>query len=195
MPGSCPWPATGTGRPTTASSRNCSLQTGRSGYGLERQQSGVEFVCRSTRHRPGSAVRNGPPKRALDKEQALPSCQRRLVRSEGHGRRRFVHHITAGTLHLSGNANIDHERSRGGIPSDWLSQVLVRFRSSRIRGALVEDLHGDSVCRCSFGRAASLAPDTPAAGADHALPRWTRLWRQRYDRASAANLGRGGRWT
>jgi 2,4-dienoyl-CoA reductase-like NADH-dependent reductase (Old Yellow Enzyme family) len=49
-------PRAGFGRPATAGSRNSSLQTGRSGYGLERLQSGIEFVCLSTRHRPGAAV-------------------------------------------------------------------------------------------------------------------------------------------
>jgi hypothetical protein len=45
------------GRPETAGSPDCSPQTGHSGCGLERQQSGVELVCRSTRHRPSADIR------------------------------------------------------------------------------------------------------------------------------------------
>ena len=50
------------GRPATAGSRNCGPQTGQSGRGLERQQSGVELVCWSTRHRPLPDIR--PAKRS-----------------------------------------------------------------------------------------------------------------------------------
>jgi CO/xanthine dehydrogenase Mo-binding subunit len=40
------------GRPATAGSRSCEPQTGQSGCRLERQQSGVELVCLSTRPQP-----------------------------------------------------------------------------------------------------------------------------------------------
>jgi len=77
-------------------------------------------------------------------------------------------------------------------PLIWLARRRgigkLRVFGSMARGDA--DARGAGPCR-----AARRAPDTPAAGADHALPRWTRLGRQSYDRASAAKLELGGRWT
>ena len=53
----CPSPPSAPGRPVTAGSRDSSLQTGRSGNRVERHQSGVEFGCRSIRHRPEAGAR------------------------------------------------------------------------------------------------------------------------------------------
>ena len=47
----------GCGRLATAGFRNCLPQTGHLGCGLERQQSGAEIVCRSTRPRPTAVFR------------------------------------------------------------------------------------------------------------------------------------------
>ena len=44
------------GRPETAGSADCSLQTGRSDLDLERQQGGIDFAHLGTRHRPSTAA-------------------------------------------------------------------------------------------------------------------------------------------
>jgi hypothetical protein len=59
MRGSCPRRAAADGRQMKSGSRNCPLQTGRSKKDLECQQSGVEFVYRSTRPGPLPPVTAG----------------------------------------------------------------------------------------------------------------------------------------
>lgn len=50
---------TGSGRPPTPGSPNCSYRSGQTGSGFERQQRGVELACRSVWHRPGAGFAAG----------------------------------------------------------------------------------------------------------------------------------------
>lgn len=60
-----PWSVTLPGRLLTADFWNCWIQTGRSVDELEPQQSGVDFVHRSTRHRPTTDTQGQSPERTL----------------------------------------------------------------------------------------------------------------------------------
>ena len=69
----------------TAGSRNCPLHTGRSKKDLERQQCGVDFVCRCTRHRPSRVVRGRQLPNMLADHRGHPGAARDRVDLDSPG--------------------------------------------------------------------------------------------------------------
>lgn len=139
---------TACGRPATAGSLIRSLPTGRSDLGLQRQQGGVEFSCRSTRNRRAFICRRTAPAERADFA--------RQISVDGPNRRSCDVRWRAGLL---GNVSF-RRRWRGrcegsakpsvSLHEGWLAHERARWRIDDWRSA--RRRRGRGAGRDQFGR-------------------------------------------